>query len=91
MTEESTNSRPSELVYVPQPSWYPALIAAGLAGVLASLWIWWPYGAAGAIVGLLALFAMIKDSGEELDRLPRHQRITTGPIPAETLKRPGAS
>ena len=87
MSDAQTNSQPSELVYVPSPSWNPVLIAAGLAGVLAGLWIWWPYGVAGALVALFALVALIRDSRHELERLPRHQRVTTAPIPAETLKR----
>lgn len=87
MPDEPSNSQPSELVYIPGPSWYPALLAAGLAGVLVSLFVWWPYGALGAVVALVALRAMIKEAREDFDRLPRNQRITTGAIPAVPLKR----
>ncbi len=89
MSDAPSNGQPSELVYVPSPSWYPALIAGGLAGILAGGWVWWPYAAVGALVALFALVAMIRDSRQEIERLPRQQRITTAPIPAETLKRDG--
>ena len=84
----SNGSGPSELVYVPQPSWYPVLIAAGIAGIFASLFTWWPYGVIGAIVALLALRGWIKESREDFGRLPRSQRTTTAPLPPTTLKRP---
>jgi hypothetical protein len=79
---------PNELVYVPLPSWYPALVAAGLAGVVASLFVWWPYGVIGAIVALYALRGWVKESREDYGRLPRRQRVTTAPLPPSTLKRP---
>lgn len=88
MAEQTQNGHPSELVYLPQPSWYPPLIVAGIAGVLVGMWVWWPYGAVGALVALGSLYALIKESREGFDRLPRHQRVTTAPIPAQTLKRP---
>ena len=47
MSAESRNGEPVELVYVPESSWQPALIAFGLAAVLASLFTWWPYGVVG--------------------------------------------
>ena len=82
-------TEPTELVYIPEPSWYPIIFAAGVAGVVASLFTWWPYGVVGAIAAIVALVAMIKRSGEDFDRLPRAQRITSGPIPPTTLKRSG--
>ena len=36
----------------------PVLLAAGLAGVVASLFTWWPYGVVGAVVALAALWAV---------------------------------
>jgi hypothetical protein len=85
MAEDHRNGEPTELVYLPEPSWYPALLAAGLAGVVVSLFTWWPYGAAGAIVALVALRGSIVDARTNFSRLPRRQRVATAVIPAAPL------
>jgi hypothetical protein len=82
------DGEPTELVYLPPPSWQPALLAAGLAGVAVSLFTWWPYGVIGAVVALASLWAWIRDSRREFSRLPRNQRLTSAVIPAVPLKRP---
>jgi hypothetical protein len=87
MASERRNGEPSELLYLPPPSWQPALLAAGLAGVVASLFTWWPYGVVGALVALAALWAWIRDARREFSRLPREQRITAAVIPAVPLKK----
>lgn len=84
-----SNGEPLELVYVPAPSWQPALIALGLAAVLASLFTWWPYGVAGGIVALFALRAWIRDARADYTRLPRHQRVATAVLPAVPMRRTG--
>jgi hypothetical protein len=91
MAEDRRNGEPLELVYVPESSWQPALIAFGLAAVIASLFTWWPYGVIGAIVALFALRAWIKDAREDYDRLPRKQRVATAVIPAVPLQRAAKS
>jgi hypothetical protein len=88
MADERRNGEPLELVYVPAPSWQPALIALGLAAVLTSIFTWWPYGVAGAIVALFALRAWIKDARADYNRLPRNQRVATSVLPAVPLARP---
>ena len=87
MTSARRNGEPSELLYLPSPSWQPALLAAGLAGVVASLFTWWPYGVVGAVVALGALWTWIRDARREFSRLPREQRITAAVIPAVPLKK----
>jgi hypothetical protein len=87
MASERRNGEPSELLYLPPPSWQPALLAAGLAGGVASLFTWWPYGVVGALVALAALWAWIRDARREFSRLPREQRITAAVIPAVPLKK----
>ena len=91
MSAESRNGEPVELVYVPASSWQPALIAFGLAAVLAALFTWWPYGVAGAIVALFALRSWIRDARRDYTRLPRQQRVATAVIPAVPLQRPAKS
>lgn len=83
------SGEPGELIYLPEPSWYPALIAAGLAGIVASLFTWWPYGVVGAFVALFALIAWIRESRETFGRLPRRQRTVAATLPAVPLKRRG--
>jgi hypothetical protein len=86
MADDRRNGQPLELVYVPEPSWQPALIAFGLAAVLASLFTWWPYGVTGAVIALFALRAWIRDARANYDRLPRKQRIATAVLPAVPLR-----
>ena len=89
MSDERRNGEPPvELVYVPEPSWQPLLLAFGLAAVAASAFIWWPYGVVGAVVALFALRSWVKEARYEFGRLPRRQPVTTAVIPAVPLKRP---
>ena len=88
MADDRRNGEPIELIHLPEPSWNPALVAFGLAGVLAGLWIWWPYGAAGALVALYGLVGWIAEARDSFSRLPRRQRVATAVIPADPLKRP---
>jgi hypothetical protein len=79
-------SEPSELVYVPAPSWVPALAAVGLAGVLIGLFAGWPYAVAGAILGLASLRTWLRRTEDEFGRLPRRQRVSTAVLPAVPLR-----
>ena len=49
MAPGSQPERPSELVYLPEPSWAPILAAAGLALIVAGLAIGWVL----SVIGLL--------------------------------------
>jgi hypothetical protein len=88
MTERRVEE-PTELIYLPSPSWQPALLAAGLGGVIASIFTWWPYGAIGAVVAIVALIAWIREARQEFGRLPRRQRLSTAAIPAVPPRRSG--
>ena len=78
---------PSELVYVPAPSWVPVLTAAGLAGLLVGLFTGLPYAVVGAIVLLASLRAWLREAGDQTARLPRQQRLTSAVLPAVPLRR----
>ena len=78
---------PSELVYVPAPSWLPVLAAAGLAGLLVGLFAGSPYAIAGAIVLLASLRSWLRGAREEIARLPREQHLTSAVLPAVPLRR----
>ncbi len=80
----------SELVYVPGNSWAPAFVAFGLAGVLAGIFVWYPYGVNGAVVALVAFRAMWKGMTDDAERLPRSQKVTTAVLPAAPPRKPRA-
>lgn len=88
MAGDRRNGEPVELVYLPEPSWAPAAFAAGLAGVVISLFTWWPYGVVGAVVALVALRVLVRDARRDFRRLPRSQRVSSAVIPAAPLRRP---
>lgn len=73
---------PSELVYVPESSWWPALAALGLGAVIAGIFVWYPYGIFGAVVALVAIVRMLRDISSDVERLPRRQKLTTAVLPA---------
>jgi hypothetical protein len=87
MSDGRAAPEPTELVYVPRPSWVPVLFAAGLAGVFVGLFAGLPFSIAGAIVLLASLRAWTKQTGAEISRLPRHQRLTTAVLPPTPLRR----
>jgi Cytochrome c oxidase subunit IV len=77
----------TELVYVPEPSWRPLLVAAGLGLVLAGLFMGWAFAALGGVLFLFALRGWIRETRDELGRLPRHQRVTTAVLAAAPPRR----
>ncbi|HXH83820.1 MAG TPA: hypothetical protein VNN07_12960 [Candidatus Tectomicrobia bacterium] len=79
----------TELVYVPEPSWLPAVFVVGLLGVLAGIFVWWPYGVIGALIALPALAGMWRGANESVERLPRRQKLTTAVLPAVPPRKPG--
>ena len=78
----------TELVYVPEPSWLPALVAFGLAGVLAGIFVWWPYGVIGGAVALVSASLIVREAGANIERLPRRQKVTTAVLPAVPPRKP---
>ena len=79
--------QPSELVYVPSPSWAPVLAGAGLAVVAIGLFAGWVYAVAGGVIALAALWAWIRSAASDIGRLPREQRVSTAVRPAVPLRR----
>ncbi|HSD22982.1 MAG TPA: hypothetical protein VLB79_01510 [Solirubrobacterales bacterium] len=72
---------PTENIYLPRPSVYPALFAFGLAAVIVGLYAWWPYSIIGAVIALLCLIGWLRANRGEIARMPRQQRTDTAPIP----------
>jgi hypothetical protein len=73
---------PTELVYLPRPSWLPFFAAAGLTLVVVGLFAGWVWSVIGAVVFLIALMRWVRLTGEEVSRLPREQRPATAVLPA---------
>ncbi len=73
--------KPTELIYVPRPSPFPALVALGLAGVIVGLYAWWPYSVIGALIALPSLFAWLRTNRAEIAGLSNKQEPDTAPIP----------
>jgi hypothetical protein len=72
---------PTELVYVPQPSWIPFFLAAGLAALLVGLYAGMVWAIIGAVVLIAATLAWLRGLGGEISRMPRSQRPTTAVLP----------
>ena len=73
--------KPTESIYVPRPSVYPALLAFGLSAVIVGLFAWWPYSVIGAFIALVSLIGWLRANRNEIARMPRHQRTDTAPVP----------
>jgi hypothetical protein len=73
--------KPTESIYLPRPSAYPALLAFGLAAVIVGLFAWWPYSVIGAFIVLGALIGWLRANSEEIARMPRRQRTDTAAVP----------
>ena len=92
MAERTDIPAPSELVYLPKPSWAPAFFAGGIALILASFFIGefmlpgWFYGLLGAVVAIAALRAMTAIAVRDFFRLPRRQRVRGAVLPAATMR-----
>jgi len=80
-------TQPTELVYVPSPSWAPALLAVGLAVVAVGLFGGWVYSIAGGAIAIGALWVWVRGATTDFGRLPREQRPSTAVLPAVPLRR----
>jgi hypothetical protein len=88
MSENGRAPDPTELVYVPDPSWTPVLVAWGIAGLLVGIFAGWTFAVAGGVLTLFALIVWIRNIRVDLGRLPRRQRLTTATLPATPMRRP---
>ncbi len=86
MSEKTPDA--TELIYLPEPSWGPAIFAVGLAGVVAGIFVWFPYGVIGGLLALVAFKIMTGDARKTAERLPRAQKVTTAVLPAVPPRKP---
>jgi hypothetical protein len=89
MAPDSQPPEPTELIYLPEPSWLPVLAAAGLAMIVAGLFIGWVVIVIGVLFFLPALWIWIGRTRESLSRLPRRQRPVTAVLPPVGPRRGG--
>jgi hypothetical protein len=80
--------KPTESIYLPRPSVYPALLAFGLAAVVVGLFSWWPYSMIGGAIAIVSLIAWLRINRDEIIRMPRRQHTDTAPIPLSVPPRP---
>jgi hypothetical protein len=87
MADQSELSEPTELIYLPSPSWAPAFTAAALLMLTVGAFKGLVYVIIGAILLIRAIIFWIRDADRQAESLPRRQRISTAVIPATTLQR----
>jgi hypothetical protein len=79
--------QPTELIYLPQPSWAPPFTALGIAVLVVGLFAGWVYEVLGAIVTAVAIAAWVGRTRDSIARLPRSQRASTAVLTAAPLRR----
>ena len=87
MAENGRAPEPTELVYVPDSSWTPVLVAWGIAGLIVGIFAGWVWSVAGGVLALLALITWIHHVRDDVRRLPRRQDLTTATLPATPMRR----
>ncbi len=93
MSAERSVPEPGELVYRPQPSWLPAILASALAltvcGIFAPFMVpGWVYSVIGVAIALAVLRRMTRGAVREYFSLPRKQRVRGAVLPGETISPP---
>ena len=78
---------PTELIYTPNDSWAPILIALGVAVAMVALWSHWWWGVIGAAILLSGVVSWWRHSNDEISRMRRAQDLGTAVIPAEPIRR----
>jgi hypothetical protein len=77
---------PTELVYLPKPSWLPLFTALGLTlaivGIFGGLLVpGWFYSILGGVIFLCAVTLWYRGARDEYRRLPRAQHETSAVLP----------
>ncbi len=90
MSAERSVPEPGELVYRPQPSWLPAILAFALAlavcGIFAPFMApGWVYSVIGVVTALAVFRRMTRGAVREYFSLPRKQRVRGAVLPVETI------
>jgi hypothetical protein len=81
------SNEPTELIYVPNASWAPIVVAGGLAFLAGGVFMGWVLWVIGAILDFLGARSWWSASSDEISRMRREQRTDTAVIPAEPVRR----
>jgi hypothetical protein len=94
MPDRDETGAPTELIYLPRPSWAPAFLALGamliVNGIYGEGFLFrgWVYMIAGAVVALAALRSMVSGAVHDFFDRPRRQRQRAAVLPAASLRAP---
>jgi hypothetical protein len=94
MPDRDETGAPTELIYLPRPSWAPAFLALGamliVNGIYGEGFLFrgWVYMIAGAVVALAALRSMVSGAVRDFFDRPRRQRQRAAVLPAASLRAP---
>ena len=80
------STEPTELIYVPAPSWGPVITAAAITLLLLGVFMGWFLWLLGALLLFLGLRSWLSLSGDEISRMRRSQRTDTAVLPAEPIR-----
>jgi hypothetical protein len=77
---------PTELIYLPRPSWLPLFTALGLTlaivGIFGGFLVpSWTYSIIGAVIFLPAVIRWYRGAREDYQRMPRNQEQTSAVLP----------
>lgn len=81
------SAEPTELIYVPNPSWAPLLVGAAITLLALGIFMGWFLWLVGAFVLFLGVRSWWRLSSDEISRMRRSQRTETAVIPAEPVQR----
>lgn len=94
MTDMSQIIEPTETIREPAPSWAPAIFAAGVLGLIASVYaedfmfpaIW--YGYVGIVFVIGAIISFARKGRKAFYALPRESSDVRGELPVESFSAP---
>jgi UPF0716 family protein affecting phage T7 exclusion len=92
MAEHTNIPAPTELVYLPKPSWGPAFFAGGLALLIGGFYLGefmlpgWFWSLVGVVFILAAVRSMVAIAVRDFFRLPRRQRVRGAVLPAASMR-----
>jgi hypothetical protein len=97
MADREQIPEPTELVYLPRPSWAPPLLALAVMAIVTGIYAegillrGWVYVIAGSVLALAVLRAIVRSTARDFYSRPRKQKPSTAVLPAASLKAPPKS